>query len=163
MWLCDCGLIHKIERVTSPKIPIKAYENQKAFKLFTADIGLLGCMTGINQSIILNGSDMFTEFKGALTEQYVCQQLKTVEDLNIYYYTNDRGSCEINFIADTGEEVIPIKVKAQTNLKSKRLKTYREKFSPRIAVRTSMSDFKTDGSLINIPLYEIENIKQFLK
>ena len=163
MWLCDCGLIYKIGRVTSPKIPIKAYEDQKAFKLFTADIGLLGCMTGINQSIILNGSDLFTEFKGALTEQYVCQQLKTVEDLNVYYYTNDRGSCEIDFIADTGEEIIPVEVKAQTNLKAKSLKTYREKFTPRIAVRTSMSDFKTDGSLINIPLYEIENIKQFLK
>ena len=70
-------------------------------------------MTGINQSIILNGSDLFTEFKGALTEQYVCQQLKTVEDLNVYYYTNDRGSCEIDFIADTGEEIIPVENSSQ--------------------------------------------------
>lgn len=160
MWLTDCGIIHKIGRVTSPKIPIKAYEDQKAFKLFIVDIGLLGCMAGLNQSIILDGSDLFTEFKGALTEQYVCQQLKTIDDLNIYYYTNDRGSCEIDFVVDTGEEIIPVEVKAETNLKAKSLKTYREKFNPAVAVRTSMADYKQDGSLINIPLFEIENIKR---
>lgn len=78
---------------------------------------------------LLDGNDLFTEFKGALTEQYVCQQLKTIEDLGVYYYTNDRGSCEIDFIVDTGEQVIPVGVKAEINLRAKSLKTYQEKFA----------------------------------
>ena len=137
---------------------MKAYEDLKAFKLFVVDVGLLGCMTGLRQRTLLDGNDLFVEFKGALTEQYVCQQLKTVEDLGVYYYTNDRGSCEIDFIVDTGEQIIPVEVKAEVNLRGKSLKTYREKFSPDVSVRTSMTDFKNQEWLINLPLYAIENI-----
>ena len=93
MWLCDCGLVHKVGRVNAAGIPLKAYEDLKAFKLFIVDVGLLGCMTGLRQRTLLDGNDLFVEFKGALTEQYVCQQLKTIGDLGIYYYTNDRNSC----------------------------------------------------------------------
>ncbi len=82
------------------------------------------------------------EFKGALTEQYVCQQLKTIEDLGIFYYANDRGACEVDFVVDTGEQIIPVEVKAEVNLRAKSLKTYQEKFLPEISVRTSMADFK---------------------
>ncbi len=158
MWLSDCGLVHKISRVNTAGIPLRAYEDLKAFKLFVVDIGLLGCMTGLRQRTLLDGNALFTEFKGALTEQYVCQQLKTMEDLDIYYYTNNRGSCEVDFIVDTGERIIPVEVKAEVNLRAKSLKTYQEKFSPEICVRTSMSDYKIEDWLVNLPLYAIDQI-----
>ena len=158
MWLSDCGLVHKVSRVNATGIPLRAYEDLKAFKLFLVDVGLLGCMTGLRQRTLLDGNDLFVEFKGALTEQYVCQQLKTIEDLGIYYYTNDRGSCEVDFVIDTGEQIIPVEVKAEVNLRAKSLKTYQEKFSPDISVRTSMADFKKEDWLINLPLYAIEKI-----
>ena len=158
MWLSDCGLVHKVSRVNAAGIPLKAYEDLKAFKLFIVDVGLLGCMTGLRQRTLLDGDDLFVEFKGALTEQYVCQQLKTIEDLGIYYYTNDRGSCEIDFVVDTGEQIVPIEVKAETNLRAKSLKTYRDRFEPELSVRTSMADYKKEDWLLNLPLYAIENI-----
>lgn len=163
MWLCDCGLVHKVGRVNAAGIPLKAYEDLKAFKLFIVDVGLLGCMTGLHQRTLLDGNDLFVEFKGALTEQYVCQQLKTIGDLGIYYYTNDRNSCEVDFILDTGEQIIPVEVKAEINLKAKSLRTYCEKYSPEISIRTSMADFKKEDWLINLPLYAIEEICEWKK
>ena len=158
MWLCDCGLVHKVSRVNAAGIPLRAYEDLKAFKLFVLDVGLLGCMAGLRQHTLLDGNDLFVEFKGALTEQYVCQQLKNIEDLAIYYYTNDRGSCEVDFVVDTGEKIVPVEVKAEVNLKAKSLKTYREKFLPEISVRTSMADFKKEEWLVNLPLYAVDQI-----
>ena len=160
MWLCDCGLVHKVSRVNTAGIPLRAYGDLKAFKLFLADVGLLGCMAGLRQRTLLDGNALFVEFKGALTEQYVCQQLKTIENLDVYYYTNDRGSCEVEFIVDTGERIVPVEVKAEINLKAKSLKTYREKFSPEVAVRTSMADYKKEDWLVNLPLYAIDQIAQ---
>lgn len=158
MWLSDCGLVHKVSRINAPNNPLKVYEDLKSFKLFVVDIGLLSCMVGLHQQVLLEKNDLFVEFKGALTEQYVCQQLKTIEDLGIYYYTNDRGSCEIDFIIDTGKQIIPVEVKAEINLKAKSLKTYQEKFTPKLSIRTAMTDFKKEETLINLPLYSIENI-----
>lgn len=160
MWLADCGLVHKVSRVNAAGIPLKAYEDLKAFKLFMVDVGLLGCMTGLRQQTLLDGNDLFIEFKGALTEQYVCQQLKTIKDLGIYYYTNDRGSCEIDFVIDTGEQIIPVEVKAEVNLKAKSLRVYKDRFNPEISIRTSMADYKKEDWIVNLPLYAIENIKQ---
>jgi len=134
---------------------LRAYEDLKAFKLFALDIGLLGCMAGLRRTALLDGNDLFVEFKGALTEQYVCQQLKTVEGVDIYYYTNDRGSCEVDFVVDTGERIVPVEVKAEVNLKAKSLKTYMEKFSPEISVRTSMADYKVSDGLVDLPLYAV--------
>ena len=93
-----------------------------------------------------------------MTEQYVCQQLKTVDGLGLYYYTNDRGSCEVDFVIDNGDHIIPVEVKAEVNLKAKSLKTYREKFKPEMSVRTSMSDYKKEDWLVNLPLYAVEEI-----
>ncbi len=155
MWLADCGLVHKVSRVNAAGIPLKAYEDLKAFKLFVLDIGLLGCMSGLGQRTLLDGNNLFVEFKGALTEQYVCQQLKTIENLGIYYYTNDRGTCEVDFVVDTGEQIVPVEVKAEVNLKAKSLKTYREKYSPEISVRVSMADYKIEDWLVNLPLYAL--------
>jgi len=160
MWLSDCGLVHKVSRVHTAGIPLRAYEDLKAFKLFAVDVGLLGCMAGLRQRTLLDGNNLFVEFKGALTEQYVCQQLKTIEDLDIYYYTNERGSCEIDFVVDTSELIIPVEVKAEVNLRAKSLKTYLEKFSPEVSIRTSMADYKREEWLVNLPLYAINQITQ---
>ena len=158
MWLNDCGLVHKVIRITTPHLPLKAYEDLKAFKLFLLDVGLLNCMTGISKHILLDGNDIFKEFKGSVTEQYVFQQLRTVSDYGIYYYTNDRNSCEIDLLVDDGEKVIPVEVKAEENLRAKSLKTYREKYDPDVCVRTSMSNYRNENNgLINLPLYCITN------
>lgn len=157
LWLSDCGLVHKVSRVNQAGIPLKAYEDLKAFKLFMVDVGLLGCMAGLHQSTLLSGNDLFVEFKGALTEQYVCQQLKT-QDVQLYYYTNDRGSCEVDFIVDTHNQIIPLEVKAEVNLKAKSLKTYYEKFKPELCVRTSMADYKREKWVLNLPLYAIDHL-----
>ena len=163
MWLSDCGLVHKIGRINSPQLPLKAYEDLKAFKLFLADVGLLGCMVGLQQNVLLDGNDLFKEFNGALTEQYVMQQLAGIPNFHTYYYTNDRGSCEIDFVIDNGEMVVPVEVKAEINLKAKSLKTYFEKYDPQISVRTSMADYKKEERLINIPLYAVSEMGEILK
>lgn len=158
MWLSDCGLVHKVSRVNTPNLPLKAYEDLKAFKLFIVDVGLLGCMTGISGRVLLEGNGLFAEFKGALTEQYVMQQLAVSTSLNVYYYTNSRGSCEIGFVVDNGEQVVPVEVKAEVNLRAKSLKTYRDKFHPKMSVRTSMSDYRIEEWLLNLPLYAVEEL-----
>ncbi len=155
LWLIDCGLIHKVCRVNTPHLPLKAYEDLKAFKLFVVDVGLLSCMTGLHQRILLDGNDLFVEFKEALSEQYVLQQLVAMLNISIYYYTNDRNSSEIDFMIDDGEHIIPIEVKAEVNLMAKSLKTYKEKFNPELSVRTSMADYKKREWLVNLPLYAV--------
>lgn len=155
LWLADCGLVHKVHRATTPNLPLKAYEDLKAFKLFFVDVGLLSCMVRLRQDVLLDGNALFKEFKGALTEQYVLQQLKILKDVDTYYWTNDRGNAEIDFLIDNGSMVIPLEVKAEVNLQAKSLKTYRDKYSPKISVRTSMADYKKEDWLINLPLYAI--------
>ena len=158
LWLTDCGLVHKVQRVTTPNLPLKAYGDLKAFKLFLVDIGLLSCMTGLRQQTLLDGNDLFKEFKGALTEQYVLQQLKTLKDVQTYYWTAERGTAEVDFIIDNGSDIIPIEVKAEANLQAKSLKVYREKFQPKLSIRTSMADYKKEDWLLNLPLWAICNI-----
>ena len=158
LWLIDCGLIHKVCRVNTPHLPLKAYEDLKAFKLFVVDVGLLSCMTGLHQRILLDGNDLFVEFKEALSEQYVLQQLVAMLNISIYYYTNDRNSSEIDFMIDDGEHIIPIEVKAEVNLMAKSLKTYKEKFNPELSVRTSMADYKKREWLVNLPLYAVSEV-----
>lgn len=160
MWLADCGLVHRVSRVTTGRLPLRAYEDMRAFKLFVLDVGLLGCMVGISPKILLDGNALFVEFKGALAEQYVLQQLIT-SDWSIYYYTNDNSTCEVDFVLDTGEQIIPVEVKAEVNLRAKSLKSFVEKYKPDKAVRTSMSDYKEEDWLVNIPLYAIGEDRLF--
>lgn len=159
LWLADCGLIHQVYRIDVPNIPLKAYEDLKSFKLFLLDIGLLSALVGMHQSILLDGDAMFKEFKGSLTEQYVLQQLKTVDDLNIYYWSAKQGTAEVDFVIDEGRNIVPIEVKAEQNLQAKSLKVYRQKFLPQVSVRTSMADHKQEDGLLNLPLYAIQTIK----
>jgi len=162
LWLSDCGLVHKVMRVTIGHLPLKAYEDAKAFKMYLLDVGLLGCMAGLTAKVLLDGNDLFVEFKGALTEQYVLQQMIVQKGLNVYYYTNANGQCEIDFMVDNGEMVMPIEVKAEVNLRAKSLKTYVEKFAPEIAVRCSMADYKKEEWLLNLPLYAIGQLDKIL-
>ncbi|WP_423055536.1 ATP-binding protein [Acetobacterium carbinolicum] len=159
LWLTDCGLVDKVQRVTTPGLPLKAYEDLKAFKLFILDVGLLSCMVRLNQTVLLDGNDLFKEFQGALTEQYVLQQLKTLHGMETYYWTNERGGAEIDFLIDNESNIVPIEVKAETNLKAKSLKTYYEKFNPEISIRTAMTDYKQEGWLINLPLWAINTLQ----
>lgn len=158
LWLADCGLIHKVHRVSAPSIPLKAYEDLKAFKLFLLDVGLLSCMVRLQQSVLLDGNELFKEFKGALTEQYVLQQLKTKHDLEVYYWSSERGNAEIDFVVDDGADVIPVEVKAEVNLQAKSLKVYYDKFKPKRSIRTSMADYKEEDWLLNLPLYAVGNL-----
>ena len=160
LWLIDCGLVSKVSRVTKPALPLKAYEDLKAFKLFTLDVGLLSCMSRLNPQTLLEGNVLFEEFKGALTEQYVFQQLKAIKELDIYYWSNDRGNAEIDFLIDDGRIAVPIEAKAETNLKAKSLKTYKDMFSPAVSVRTSMSDYHKEDWLLNLPLYSVGEIEK---
>lgn len=159
LWLTDCGLVHKIHRITVPNLPLKAYEDLKAFKLFLVDVGLLSCMVGLRQDVLLDGSELFKEFKGALTEQYVLQQLKTLKGINTYYWTADRGTAEVDFVIDNGSDVIPIEAKAEINLQAKSLKVYRDKYKPNLSIRTSMTDYKRENHLLNLPLWAIGSIQ----
>lgn len=160
LWLTDCGLVHKVHRVTMPHLPLKAYEDLKAFKLFLVDVGLLSCMVGLRQDVLLDGNELFKEFKGALTEQYVLQQLKTIKALNIYYWTADRGTAEVDFVIDNGSDVIPVEVKAEVNLQAKSLKVYRDKFQPKLSIRTSMADYRKEDWLLNLPLWAIKSVEK---
>ena len=158
-WLIDCGLIHKVTRITKPNIPIKAYENLKSFKLFVLDVGLLGAMALIDKKTLLNGNHIFTEFKGALTEQYVLQQLKPEPYMPIHYWSHDKGMAEIDFVIQHESMIIPIEVKAEVNLNAKSLKSYRNKYNPPVSVRCSLRNYHEDMGLLNIPLYSLCNLK----
>ena len=161
-WLIDCGLIYKVTRALKPGIPLKAYEDNQAFKLFVVDTGLLAAMGDIDAKTLLEGNRIFEEFKGALTEQYVLQQLKTVSDLAIYYWSAERSSAEIDFLVQYAGAVVPIEVKAEENLQAKSLKAFCQKYSPSHAIRTSMSDYREESWLTNIPLYAIGNITSII-
>lgn len=157
-WLADCGQIYKIHGTSKPGMPLKAYELQGTFKLFMVDIGLLGAMTDLDKKTILMGNKIFTEFKGAFTEQFVLQQLKTEEDLGIYYWSSDSSKAEIDFVIQHASKVVPVEVKAEVNLHAKSLKVYFDKFQPAVSLRASMSDFRKKDWLINVPLYAISRI-----
>ena len=158
MWLEDAGLIHKISRVSNASLPLDGFVDIGAFKLFMVDIGLLGAESGLDAKTIIEGNTIFGQYKGALTEQYVLQQLKCSTGIETYYWSAEQGIAEIDFLIQTGGKVIPIEVKAQENLKAKSLKSFRDKFHPELSIRTSMSDFREEETLTNLPLYGISLI-----
>ena len=157
-WLIDCGLIHKVNNITKPAIPLKAYEDLSAFKLFLVDVGLLSAMTDLDVKTILEGNVLFEEFKGALTEQYVLQQLLSLKDLTIYYWSPENVRAEVDFLLQTKGRVIPLEVKAAENLHAKSLRVYHQKFQPELSIRTSLSDFRKEEWMTNLPLYAISTI-----
>jgi len=157
-WLTDTGLLHKVYSVTKPALPLVAYQYLSAFKLYHNDVGLLGAMSKLNPKTIINGNAIFTEFKGALTEQFVYQQLRLNENLSINYFPFSNNKYEIDFvIQNEDDELVPIEVKAGENLRAKSFKLFCEKFQPKTAIRTSLSDYRQESWMTNVPLYLIGN------
>ena len=157
-WLLDCGLVYKVNRVNEPHMPLKAYKNMNAYKLFVLDVGLLGAMSELPAESILEGNDIFVEFKGALTEQYVLQQLISDTPYTPYYYGNEKATFEQDFLIQKAKSIVPIEVKAEQNIRSHSLKTYCEKFQPEEAVRFSTLKYKEQERMVNIPLYAVCNL-----
>lgn len=161
-WLIDCGLVYQVNRVTNSKVPLAAYQDFNAFKLYMLDVGLLSALAGIDAKTLLEGNEIFEEFKGSLTEQYVLCQLKECTDLDIYYWSSDTGMAEVDFITQIGRNNVPIEVKASENLQAKSLKSFVKKYETKINIRTSMSAYRKENWLINIPLYSIGNIVKII-
>ena len=152
-WLLDCGLIYKVYCVDKPGMPLKAYTNFSSYKLFMLDVGLLGAMSDLDVESILEGNRIFMEFKGALAEQYVLQQIICTTKFTPYYYSNVKSRNEIDFLLQIKSDVIPIEVKAEDNIKSKSLKAFVDKFKPAYAIRISMNDYCKQDWIVNIPLW----------
>ena len=159
-WLIDSGLVHKISRVTDPKMPLKAYEDPTAYKLFLLDVGLLGAMTALDLNSLLENDELFNDYNGAITEQYVLQEFKSVGNLPIFYWASNMA--ELDFVIQLENRVIPVEAKATVNLQAKSLKSFRQKYEPQISIRTSLADYEKNGGLFNIPLYDIGNVGQIL-
>jgi predicted AAA+ superfamily ATPase len=154
-WLVDCGLLLRSHRVSKPGLPLSAYQDLSAFKLFLHDVGLLGAMAGLDVRTIIEGDGIFEEFKGAIAEQYVMQQLRLDSDRYIGYWTNDRSTSEVDFVIQDGGKIIPIEVKSGENLKAKSFKLFCEKYKPEIAIRASLADYHSESWMTNVPLYAI--------
>lgn len=157
-WLIDCGLCYKVHMVSKPAMPLKSYKEPQAYKLFMIDVGLLGAMSDLDINSILGDDELFVEFKGALTEQYVLQQIISTTEMVPYYYSNTNSRNEIDFLMQIKSDIVPIEVKAEENLKSKSLKAYIDKYDPKYAIRFSMKDYIKQEVIINIPLWNISAI-----
>lgn len=157
-WLVDCGLVYKVNRVNEPNMPLKAYKSMNAYKLFLLDVGLLGALSELEAESILDGNDIFVEFKGALTEQYVLQQLISDTRYTPYYFGTEKATFEQDFLVQRGKDIVPIEVKAGDNIRSQSLKAYCDKYHPNKAVRFSTLKYIDQGWMENIPLYAVCNL-----
>jgi len=153
LWLIQAGLVHRVSQLTAPRLPVAAYEDESAFKLYAVDTGLLVALSGLDVSAVIEGDRLFTEFKGTLTEQYVCQELVALTDQVPHYWTSGSGGAEVDFIAQFINDVVPIEVKAERNLRAKSLQVFRAKYDPRVAVRLSLLPRAVHDGLIDLPLY----------
>lgn len=161
-WLIDCGLVYQVNRVNDCKVPLSAYQDFSAFKLYLLDVGLLCAMANIDATTIIDGNEIFVEFKGSLTEQFVLTELKTNTDVPIFYWSADKGIAEVDYIIQLGKNNIPIEVKSNENLQAKSLKSFVQKYDTKVNVRTSMANYRKEDWLINIPLYMIGNINEII-
>ena len=152
-WLIDSGILLKSNRISAPSMPLIAYQDMSAFKLFFNDVGLLAAKANLDLKSIVFGNNVFVEFKGALTEQFIMQQLTAAELDYIGYWTNDRSTAEVDFIIQHDGEIIPIEVKAFENTKAKSFKLFCEKFKPQTAIRASLSNYRQESWMTNVPLY----------
>lgn len=159
-WLINSGLVHKVSRVTEPNMPLKAFEDVSAYKLFLLDVGLLGAMTDLDSRSLLENDKLFNDYNGAVTEQYVLQEFKTIGKLPVFYWASNRA--ELDFLIQYQNNIIPIEAKATINLQAKSLKSFRQKYEPKISIRTSLADYEENTGLFNIPLYDIENVKEII-
>lgn len=157
-WLEDSNLIYKVYKVITPKLPLKAYCELDAFKIYFLDVGLLSCMSGLTSDVITSGNNIFVEFKGILAEQYVLQEIKNINSYyDGFYYANKTSTSEVDFLMQNKDGIIPVEVKSGTNLRAKSLQAYIEKFNPPYVMKVSLNDYNNAENIINIPLYNIRN------
>jgi predicted AAA+ superfamily ATPase len=157
-WLTDAGLLVKCQRISKPEMPLIAFMDFSSFKLFIHDVGLLLAMTGLDSRSIIDGNSLLTQFNGAIAEQFIFQQLHLKEGRTIGYWTNERSSSEVDFVIQTNGKIIPIEVKSSENLKAKSFKLFCEKYKSEFAIRTSLTDYKEESWMTNLPLWAIETI-----
>lgn len=153
-WLSDYGMIMKSYRITKPGMPLIAYMEQNVFKMFMLDVGLLAAKANLSAKILLEGNQIFEEFKGALTEQFVAQQLHS-QNMELYYYSTENSTGEIDFVIQKEQYCIPLEVKAEENLRARSLRAYCAKYRPEIAIRSSMSNYREQDWMVNVPLYAL--------
>lgn len=158
-WLQDAGLVYKVNRVKKSHLPLSAYEDFSAFKLYMLDVGLLGAMAGLSPQTLLKGNAVFTEFKGALAEQYTFQQLRLAADNLIYYWSAENSRGEIDFLVQRDERIVPIEVKAEDNLQSKSLRLFVEAANGLHGLRFSMAPYRQQDWMTNYPLYAVEAVE----
>lgn len=161
-WLQDAGLVHKVCRSKSGEMPLSAYEDFGTFKLFMLDVGLMCALNKITSDALLQGNEIFSTYRGAMTEQYVCQQLMGAVD-SVYYWSADNSRGEIDFLIQDGDKIVPIEVKAEENLKAKSLAAFVGRYAGLHGVRLSMSDYREQGWMTNVPLYAAGSIKRVIE
>lgn len=160
-WLAEAGLIHKVYNTSTPKLPLSAYVNHDIFKIYLADVGLLGAMAGLSAKTIIYGDEIFQEFRGALIENYIAQELAR-QGYGLFYWTS-AGQAELDFVLQLEDVIYPLEVKSGTSMKKKSLITYIQKYDPPLAIRASPMNLKLDGAILNCPLYLIGKLKALLK
>ena len=163
MWLEDMGLIQRNRCITKPALPLSAYEDLKAFKIFLMDVGVLRHLSGLSPTVVLEGSRVFEEFKGALTEQFVLQELMLLRSLNANHYWTSSGKAEVDFIFSDGLHVFPLEAKADVNVKAKSLNVYDNLYHPKRLFITSLRPYSCKEHLTFIPLYMLFALENILK
>ena len=161
-WLLEAGLIYKCYHLPTPKLPLTAYSDKNIYKIYLLDVGLLGAQTNLQADTIIKNNELFTEYKGALTENYVAQELKSTEIRDLYYWSST-GMAEVDFIVERRGEILPLEVKAGTSDKKKSLLSYANKYNPSTLLRSSLMNLKHDGKLSNYPLYLISALEYLPK
>lgn len=163
LWLKDSGMIRRVGLVKGGRLPLKAYEDLKAFKIYHLDIGLLRTLCEIEPDIILDSDKVFREFMGSLTEQFVLQELQAIEISPSIYYWSEGATSEVDYIFSMKNAIIPVEAKAGLNVHAQSLRVFCGKYEPEVAIKTSLKSFRMDNGMMNLPLYEIWNLKEMLK
>ncbi len=160
MWLCDCGLTLKSHRVSVPRMPLKAYQDMQVFKLFMVDVGLLGALSGLDAKTLIGGNEIFTEFKGAMAEQFVMQELTTLQLDYVGYWTNERSTSEVDFVIQQQGNIIPVEVKSGENLRSRSFTIFCQTYEPQCAIKASVCPYNAGSQVWNVPLYGLSSFLQ---
>lgn len=161
LWLVNAGLVYKVCKIEKPYMPLSAYKDDTAFKLYLADVGILRKLSRLPASVIIDSSPIYTEFKGALTENFVLNELVKSSDNDIYYWVSG-NQAEVDFITQCGVNIVPIEVKAEKNVKARSLAEYRKKYEPEYSVKTSMKNDTSGKEVLNVPLYLISKLNQII-
>jgi len=156
-WLIEAGLIYKVQLISTPKIPLSAYADMNAFKIYLLDVGLLGAMAHLSAKTLLHDNELFQEFRGAIAENYVAQEL--VHSQYLLFYWTSEGKAEVDFILEQDEFIYPLEVKSGNSSKKKSLKVYDDIYNPPMLIRCSPMNLKKDGNVLNCPLYLIEELR----